>query len=754
MSVCPIVAFFVFLRKLEMYNEMRIVPLIIIIALTIGSVAINAGNTLDNRSRAIVEAHNAKNKTTRHLPNPKDVKNVTAEEVADSIYYPAIMKISNDSVLDDLTSLGVIIHRQREELLLAWLPLSNLDTIATLPLINAVSLSSPMSITLDKARTMSRVDAVHSALQLPQAFGGEGVVVGISDVGFDPSHPAFNNDRLKRVVHYDDLHAKRYEMTGADEIATWTTDNAKEWHACHVAGILSGGYAGNQYYGVARDADMVITTSNLYDMSILAGVEDVVDYARNVGKPAVVNMSVGYNLGPHDGTSLFNQYLEKVGEEAILCLSAGNEGYKMNYISYDVENEGDELKTFVYNNIYYDGITMNGAIDLWSSDYRDFDVALTIYDRDSKQIVYTSPFVSVSDGSSASWGVASSTQATVNDITIPLFENELTGSVRIYSSLNLENNRFNSYATINVTNSQLDSETGVLGRYCIGFVARGEPGMHIDVYADGSGVVLHSLSVDGFTHGTSARSISDLACGRNVIAVGASNSRNITPQVNGTDVTYNFNEGQVANFSSYGTLDDGRQLPHFCAPGNMIVSPISSHYVDNMSDEAREGLAAKTTIDGKDYYWVSECGTSMSSPYTAGVIACWLQADSSLTVDDVIEIAQSTAQTDFSDIADPRWGAGNLDAHSGLLKVLERAGVGNVLIDNECRLILTNDGDKRFIVEVPQCEINAVELYSVAGQKIYVSHGSIIDASASPAGVYIIRVKHSKGESVQRVLIK
>lgn len=733
---------------------MRISPLIVILTAVIMSVSINAGNAFDNRSRAIVMSLKTDSEEQKKVLLYKDVKNDTADVEIDMVYYPAIMKISNDSILEDLVALGAIIHRQRDEMLLAWLPLSQLDSISSLPLVNAVSLSSPMTVTLDKARAMSRVDAVHSALQLPQTYNGKGVVVGISDVGFDPSHPAFNNDRLKCVVHYDDLHAKRYEMSGMDQIATWTTDNASEWHACHVAGIFSGSYVGNQYYGVAHESDMVITTSSLYDMSILAGVEDVLDYARSVGKPAVVNMSVGYYLGPHDGTSLFNQYLEKVGEEAILCLSAGNEGYKKNYISFDVENDDDELKTFVYNNIYYDGISMNGAIDLWSSDNRDFTVALTIYDRNTKQIVYTSPFVGVDNNGSASWGVATSTQAMPNDTTIPLFENELTGYVRIYSSLNIENNRFNSYATIDVTNSQLDSETGVLGRYCIGFIVKGEKGMHIDAYSDGSGVVFYSLGVEGFISGSSLRSISDLACGRNVIAVGASNSRNTTPQVSGTDMIYNFNEGEVAYFSSYGTLDDGRRLPHFCAPGNMIVSPISSHYVENMSAEAREKLAAKTTINGKDYYWVSECGTSMSSPYTAGVIACWLQADPSLTVDDVIEIAQSTAQTEFRDIANPQWGAGNIDAYSGLQKVLERAGVGNVLHNGEYNIILTREGDKRFIVDVPQCEIKEVELYSTTGQQVCSSHNFIVDADTSPAGVYILRVKHSKGASVQRVLIK
>lgn len=708
-------------------------------------------SSLDNKSRAILEqiaqSHHNDVLIRRMIKSSND-EDVTL----DSLYYPVIIKLSNDSVIDDLISLGTLIFRQRENLLLASIPYNKLDEVSRLPLVNSMSLSQPMSITLDKAKSMTNVDKVHSGMDLPQAYNGKGVVVGISDVGFDPSHVAFNDGRLKRLVCYEELNGKRYDMSTEHEIATWTTDDSTEWHACHVAGILAGNYAGNSYSGVATKADMVITTSNLYDMAILAGVEDVIEHAKSVGKQAVVNLSLGYNLGPHDGTSLFNQYLELIGEEAIVCLSAGNDGNKRIYISFDATDENNELKTFAYDNPNVAGIKMYGAIDLWSSDEREFEVALTIYDRITKEIVYTSPFVG-GDATASSWGIASSSLATENDISIPLFESELTGSVRIYSSTNIDNGRYNAYAIIDVENHQRD-ESGRLGRYCVGFIMRANAGTHIDAYADGSGVILHSLGVPGFTEGNPTRSISDLACGKNVISVGASNSRNTAPQVDGSVKVYNFNEDEVAYFSSYGTLDDGRILPHFCAPGNMIVAPISSYYTKNISYESVNTLAAKAGVDGKDYYWVSECGTSMASPHATGVIACWLQADSTLTVHDVIEIAQSTAGTNYADFPNPKWGAGNIDAYAGLKEVLKRAGVGNVSVEDSFGVILKPIGFRQFDIEVPNAKYEKTLIYSVSGQMLYSTKSTTVNLSSLASGVYIIKVMHSKGECVERILIK
>lgn len=709
-------------------------------------------SSLDNKSRAILEQiaqYQYNDVLIRNKFKSSNDENVSI----DSLYYPVIIKLENDSVIDDLESLGTIIFRQRENFLLASIPYSKLDTISRLPLVNRMSLSQPMSVTLDKAKMMTSVDKLHSGLDLSQAYNGDGVVVGISDIGFDPSHAAFNDGRLKRLVSYNELLGKRYDMITDAEISTWTTDDSTEWHACHVAGILAGGYEGNEYSGIATKSDMVITTSNLYDMAILAGVEDVVEYAKKNRKRAVINLSLGYNLGPHDGTSLFNQYLDLIGEEAIICLSAGNDGHKRMYISFDASGDNNELKTFVYDNPNVAGIKMKGAMDLWSGDSREFLVALTIYDRITKEFVYTSPFVGATDGGTSSWGIASSSLATENDISIPLFESELTGSVKIYSSTNLDNGRYNTYAIIDVENHYRD-ESGKLGRYCIGFIMRADDGVHIDAYADGNGVILHSLGVPGFTQGNPSRSISDLACGKNVIVVGASSSRNATPQINGEIKNYSFNENEVAYFSSYGTLDDGRVLPHFCAPGNMIVAPINSHYVKSMSLESINTLATKASVDGRDFYWISECGTSMASPHAAGVIACWLQADSSLTVHDVIEIAQSTSCKSYADFPNLKWGAGNIDAYSGLNEILKRGGVGTVLADDVYKMILHSIGYRQIEIEMPNSQLKKVQIYSMSGHLVYSSQSTTLDLSILPFGVYIVKVLHSKGECVERILIK
>ncbi len=713
-----------------------------------------ATSYLDNRSRAI--AFSIKYEQSSRYKTPlKGIKSVADEALTlDSLYYPVIMKLANDSVIDDLLSLGSVIFHKRENFILASVPFSQLDTISRLPLVNRMTLSAPLSATLDSAREMTGVNKIHSGLELPQAYNGEGVIVGVSDIGFDPSHVAFNDGRLKRVVCYDELRARRYDMSTPQEISSWATDDSTQWHACHVAGILAGNYRGNPYYGVATGADMVVTTSNLYDMAILAGVEDIIATSKREGKPAVVNLSLGNYTGPHDGTSLFNQYLDLLGKEAVICLSSGNNGDNRVYIPFDVENDGDELKTFVYDYPDVNGIALDGAIDLWSADSREFLVALTIYDRNTNSVVYTSPFVGAPQGGASSWGIASPALATGNDISIPLFENDLSGTVRIYSSLNLENNRYNVYATVDVENRQRD-ESGRLGRYCIGFIVKGDKGSHIDAYSNASsgGVVFRSLGVDGFTNGTHTCSISDLACGYNVIAVGASNSRNSANQVNGQTVNYNFNTRETAYFSGYGTLEDGRVLPHFCAPGNMVVAPINSCFTTLMGDESLQRLAAKASVEGKDYYWVADCGTSMASPHAAGIIACWLQADPSLSVHEVVDIAQSTASIEFADYPNPKWGAGNIDAYAGLKEVLSRSGVGNVSVANTYKMILKPVGYKQFEVDIPFSKLDKLSVYSASGQLVYSSSLTHIDVSVLSSGIYILTATHTHGIATARIIV-
>ena len=155
-------------------------------------------------------------------------------------------------------------------------------------------------------------------------------MAGFCDVGFDPLHPTFLDkngvSRVKRITQYIENKGLRIVVEGDEAYEEWGTDDSDNYHATHVGGIMAGNGAGSPYVGIARDADIVVSTSTLTDVGLLAGVEDIIDYAKEVGKPCVINLSMGNYIGAHDGTSLFSQYLDMCAEDAIIVLSSGNEG--------------------------------------------------------------------------------------------------------------------------------------------------------------------------------------------------------------------------------------------------------------------------------------------------------------------------------------------------------------------------------------------------------------------------------------------
>ena len=229
-------------------------PWILLSLFTLLTIIAQASTTLDNRSRAIIESVKQRGGLTLDNSCDKMVAKSSAVNF-DEIYYPVIIKLSNDSVIDDLEALGTVIMHQRENFLLACIPYGRLDTISRLPLINRLSLSAPMSTTLDSARNMTNVNLIQQGINLPQSYNGKGVIVGFSDIGFDPSHPNFTDGRLFRFIHYDELHALKYDMETPQEMLQFA--DTTEWHATHVAGILAGGYTNLPYWGVATGADIV-----------------------------------------------------------------------------------------------------------------------------------------------------------------------------------------------------------------------------------------------------------------------------------------------------------------------------------------------------------------------------------------------------------------------------------------------------------------------------------------------------------------
>ncbi len=701
----------------------------IIILFTLFHLAATASVKLDPHSRHLVERYNS----MQH----------SRAASKQQTYLPSIIKIKDGETVGQLEDKGVKIMRQRDNLLLAFIPTDHIDQLLTFSGVERVSIGQSLQPNLDISRPFGNVDEVITpSEQWPDGWDGRGVVTGLCDIGFDPQHPNFidrhGNPRVKRIVDYRDTLATVTRLYSPEDIAGWTTDNENEYHATHVAGIMTGGYRGNGYYGIASGSDIVAATSMLTDACILDGAEEIIDYAHSVGKPAVINMSIGSYTGPHDGTTLFNQYLSKLGKDAIICIAAGNEGASPNNLQLDFTSGKSESSVFI-RDCYggWDDVNIFGAADFWSADSTTFSMRISLYDIRTKKTVYTSPWFGA-DGQSE-WSISTYDNPDGQSEHDPAFDNAYDGYFRASAEIDSENGRYTIYTSFDVTNHETVDR---VGRYSLVLTIKGEPGTHVDGYADGYRCRFGTNGSASFATPNSLMSISDIACGDNIIVVGASCARNTIPLIDGSTREYDYTVDRAAAFTSYGTLPDGRTLPHIAAPGCCVISSYSTPYLERNQSQIK-GMTAKATVNGRDVYWGFEGGTSMATPYVAGIIALWLQADPSLTADDAHYIAASTAKTDYPDISDPRWGAGQIDALEGIKKVLSLSGVNDVKTDySSSPIVAYRDG--QISIVCPGVDSIGAEIFTIEGRKATSASGEgdtlSVDVSTLANGVYVCRI--------------
>jgi serine protease AprX len=111
----------------------------------------------------------------------------------------------------------------------------------------------------------------------------------------------------------------------------------------------------------------------------------------------------------------------------------------------------------------------------------------------------------------------------------------------------------------------------------------------------------------------------------------------------------------LAPWSSRGPTVDGRIKPDICAPGYKITAPMA----------------------GTQSRYVAYSGTSMASPFVAGLAALLLQVNPYLGVDEVQELLYSTAQDWGPEGKDSDFGYGRVDAYQAIKRVLgRRTGTG------------------------------------------------------------------------------
>lgn len=673
---------------------------------------------------------------------------VRSADGAERTYYADILKIdaaNPESDIAELEKMGVRVLRHRDNLALAYIPVSLVQSqgkpgrTRTEP-DREFRLPRPDNRpAMDMARKFFGADRIATGAALQHPYTGAGVVTGFCDIGFDPMHINFTdadgNCRIRKLVQYVESQGERKEMNTVAEYEAWGTDMKEEFHGTHVAGIMAGSYEACGYQGMAPGSDIVATVSEGSDVGLLAGAEDIIEYARSVGKPAVINISFSSYIGPHDGTSLFCQYIDKLGEEAIICLSAGNEGNDRCSIQMDFTDKEKSVTNYIIANdwVYF---TMQGYVDVWSRDNRPFKVRLHAANVRDNNEVYASDWI---QGPVEGEPTMTTINVKDNEGLLKGFEPE--GVVMVESGINEDNGRYYARIMLDTHSTELWSPTQKWSVWRWRLEVEGEPGVHVDMQTDQyyPGTLFHSAGMAGST-----MSISDIATGHNTISVGMHVDRNQVPNYEGgiTDRSNDFPIG-VSKYSSYGTLIDGRVMPETVAPGSWIISSCSSYYAANALGENGDTsmMSSKTNVNGKDYYWAMNSGTSMASPYVAGTIATWLEANPQLKVADVKEIIAKTNDTKGHDhAANPRNGRGWFKPYEGILAALERTtGIDEVTDDaGNPRIMLAGGMLKAFSSSQDPMQLTVCAMDGTVCKRVLLKGaGCHVVAPDMPAGVYI-----------------
>ena len=607
-------------------------------------------------------------------------------------------------------------------------------------------------IDCDKARADTRADSVQKGLGTIEGIkiDGSGVLIGITDWGFDYSHPNYNgqtssNWRMERA--WD--HFKKSgpapagynygtETIGAYELADAHGDTSNLYgygtHGTHVAGIAAGKGKAGKYRGMAPGARLLFCSFGLGEAEWMDAVDWMYRVAKEQGKRLVINSSWGmYTFSTLDGTSLLSQHINSMSDSGVVfCTSAGNNGDAMFHVSQTfVDTVTDTLRTIVKaaSEIYV--IEETGqALIMWGEEGHDFEATVRIKNGDN---TWTGPFYS-----------------TANDTVI--YDTMFCGVDTVTWRVMMEHsNPYDGrpHMQLDLNKTPLEKQlliTAESGTVHAWNVANKEN------HAGNEGCYFVNDRREGFTAGDNNYGIGEPACAEKCISVAAhmSDSWNVT--------THECRTGDHASFTSYGPLINGKQKPEISAPGHEIISSISVWSTDSRNS-ANES-AMDISVGGHTYRWASMSGTSMSCPVVTGITALILQANPDLSVNNIRHIITSTARNDdktgplvANDSADVRWGWGKIDALRAVNAALSSVSVQQA---EKYRLplhVYPNPASGKLMINTGCGEMQTAEIMSIDGRKVMevpVTLETPVDVSRLPQGVYILRV----GSRTEKIIIK
>jgi subtilisin family serine protease len=558
--------------------------------------------------------------------------------------------------------------------------------------------SPPLRALLDKSGVLTRAAEAHA---LMPGVTGKGAIVGVVDTGLDITHPDLRNpDGTTRIAWLLDLSAQAYgkhadletkfgcndpmygpcAVLGEAEINAFLSSKGNIprdviGHGTHAAGIAAGNGGGTKYVGVAPEATLIgvrVTRDSgdgsITDGDILNAVGFVFNRADSMGLPAVVNVSLGGDFGPHDGTSPLELGLSRlVGADkpghAIVTAAGNSAGLIIDgTATYGAHTEARSVRgarTRVVLKSPIAGQTMSGSAYVWINFRGNDDVSVGLSVNGEVQL---DPFASGEQG-------AKNATATLPYLAV------INGVTDATSPINV-----GTKAAVVVVDGTWPSGT----EFGIDLEGDGTA----ELWVQGSGDAEFGSAVGGslFLGATKQGTINVPASAPGLIAVGCTINRLSWPDGAGNDISIRSvgaDSQPLADsscyFSAAGPNADGVPKPELSAPGAFVASSMS---VD--ADPAKNPNSVFAAPPGRcpdndprcyvvDPHHAIASGTSFSAPQVTGAIALLFSQSPKLSQPDVLALLQGGARK-FQGKVPYEWqvGPGALDVMGALAALHEK----------------------------------------------------------------------------------
>lgn len=422
-------------------------------------------------------------------------------------------------------------------------------------------------------------------------------------------------------------------------------------HGTHVTGIAASSGLDGKFAGVAPEADIVFVRvtrgrdEGIENDDLVRAVQFMFDRADNAQQPMVVNLSLGSDFGPHDGTFLWEQVVASyIGPDHpghAIVAAAGNSGSIVEQpIHQSVRvTKGSRMRVPISTQ----GADA-GAVQIWITLRPGADLKIGLEAPDGEWI---EPIAAgrQSGKNTAEYNAGVIYGSTAENSPIP---NGSNGAVVVWTG------KWPS------------------GQYAVTLEGAGMAELYLQGLGDATlGTEREAVFNAGVREGT----VNLPATHPNIIGVGCTVNRPKWSSLAGVEVglrvpkldeagglpgprrldgrfdSRDLIEGEMCWFSSAGPTAAGVPKPEIAAPGALVVSAMSRSAKPGVRGSIFTNTNCPKTADNKEDIRCLQIdadhgisvGTSMSSPVVAGVIAMLLQQDPTLTQEQVIGLLQAGA---------------------------------------------------------------------------------------------------------------